>query len=272
MSTWQTTRHRAADAARTAGGTAGRVVVGGLARVLGPARMAAWSVAVADDREAALGRVTEELTPLDDVTPADLAGAYLRGYVLMGRGGEARPQLILRYVRPRAVIDAASARVPSRVRTYLRRGDLEIGDSMPLEPVIRACAERERTWIVEPVVQAWLAADAAGLVTTWTASRDGVPVAGMWGIDLGRTYGIASMFHTEDGAGAVAMAALLGQLGTRWDLVDCGSLKPHFARFGAYEVTPQEFRARVLAGVVGPSRTAPETAQDDVVPAQAVAR
>jgi len=251
MPAWPEVRRRATDAARGAGGAAGRAVVGTMARALGPGRMAAWSVAVADDREAALGQVTEELTPLDDITPADLAGAYLRGYVLMGRGGDARPQLVLRYVRPRAVIDAASARVPSRVRTYLRRGDLEIGDALPLEPVIRACAERERTWIVEPVVEAWSDAERAGIVTTWTASREGVPVAGMWGIDLGRTYGIASMFHREDGAGAVAMAALVGRLGERWDLVDCGGLKPHFARFGAYEVAPQEFRARVLAGLVG---------------------
>lgn len=232
------------------GGIIGRGVLGAMTRVLGAPRLAAWAVEAskAPGRDAI--RTVEELTPFTQIDAAHIAGAYLQGYVLIGRDG-LRPAAMLRFSEERAVIDVDSARIPKRVKSYLRRTDLTIDSSAPMRPVLEACAERPGSWVVKPVVDAWLRAEKAGIAVTWTGKRDGELVAGMWGISLGRTFGIASMFHRDSGSGAVVMAALLGELGTRWDIIDCGDLKPHYERFGAYAITTSEFQYRVLSGLTG---------------------
>ena len=235
------------------GGFVGRQLVGVMSRTLGAVRLATWAVEMSPNVQEAATKAVEEFTPFKDIDAAHIAGAYLEGYFLMGREGQ-RPAAMFRHLDERAVIDADSARVPKRVQTYLRRSDLVIGSSAPLLPVLEACADRPASWVVQPVIDAWLRAGDAGIAATWTGSRDGELVAGMWGISLGRTFGIASMFHRDAGSGAVVMASLLDQLGARWDLIDCGGLKPHFERFGAYSIPVSEFRARTLLGLVGPQR------------------
>jgi leucyl/phenylalanyl-tRNA--protein transferase len=238
-------------------GVLGRRTMGVMGRVLGAPRLAGWAVEMSEDPQDAAIRAVEEFTPFEHIEAAHIAGKYLEGYALMGRDGQ-RPAAMFRHFPDRAVIDAGSARVPKRVQSYLRRSDLVIGSSAPLLPVLEACADRPNSWVVKPVMDAWLRAEAAGIAVTWTGSRDGELVAGMWGISLGRTFGIASMFHRDAGAGAVVMASLLDQIGTRWDVIDCGGLKPHFERFGAYSIPVSEFRARTLAGLVGTSWEAEE--------------
>lgn len=246
-------RNRTSERAYDLSGAFGRRVIGAMTRVLGAPRLASWAVETSRDPQDAAIHATEEFTPFGHIEAAHIAGAYLQGYFLMGRDGK-RPAAMFRYFDERAVIDVQSARVPKRVQTYVRRSDLVIDSSAPLLPVLEACSDRASSWIVQPVIDAWLRAEAGGVAITWTGRRDGELVAGMWGISMGRTFGIASMFHRDAGAGAVVMASLLDQLGTRWDLIDCGGLKPHFERFGAYLVPVSEFRARVLSGLLDSSR------------------
>jgi leucyl/phenylalanyl-tRNA--protein transferase len=252
----KTARVRAKDAAKSVARFGVRIVT----RLVGVSRLTSWAIETSPNRHRSVIDVNEATTPFIDLTPAEIAGSYLRGYFLIGRD-DPQPVPWLWHVGSHAVIDAASARVPSRVKTYVRRTELVIDATQPLLPVIRACAEREWTWIVPPVIDAWLRAEAAGLTATWTVRRGDELIAGMWGISIGRTFGIASMFHREDGAGAIAMATLLGQIGERWDLIDCGHLKPHFSRFGAYEITSEEFCARALDGIIH-SGAVPEPRDD----------
>ncbi|MBD7979423.1 MULTISPECIES: hypothetical protein [Oerskovia] len=242
---------RLRDIGRGLGGHVGRAVVGVLTKLLGAPRLAAWAVESTRDRRAAVAYVTEELTPLAPVTASDVVAQYVRGFVLMGRGGDAQPEPVFRYVSPRAIIDVDTAHVPKRVRTYQRRGEYVVDMDAPLSPVIAGCADRSRTWIVAPVVEAWSRVEDAGYVRNLAAYRDGELVAGIWGIEVGRTFGIVSMFHHESGAGAVVMATLVDALGDEWDVIDCGSLTANFARYGAHEMGTDEFSALVLAGVRG---------------------
>lgn len=245
---------RAKDLGLLAGGRAGRVGVAALTRVLGAPRLAAWAVSASPDPVGTTAEVVRELTPLAPVHPTDVVGQYLRGYVLSGRGGDARPQLIFERLSPRAIIDVASAHVPQRVRTHQRRGDVGVQWDVPLGPVMRGCADRPKTWIVKPVEDAWAQVADRGLVRCVGAYRGDELVAGVWGFELGRTFAIMSMFHRESAVGSVVMASIVDQLGTRWDTVDCGTLTANFARYGAYTVSSEEFQDRVLAGFAGGPR------------------
>lgn len=253
--TWEQ-HQRIRDVGRGLGGHVGRATVGVVTKLLGAPRLAAWAVESTRDRRMTIAHVTEELTPLAPITPSDVVAQYVRGFVLMGRGGDAQPEAIFRYVSPRAIIDIDTAHVPKRVRTYQRRGEYVVDMDAPLSPVIAGCADRPRTWIVAPVVEAWGRVETAGYVRNLAAYRDDELVAGIWGIEVGRTFGIISMFHSESGAGAVVMAAAVDALGDEWDVIDCGSLTPNFARYGAHEMGTDDFSALVLQGVRG-GRPAP---------------
>jgi Leu/Phe-tRNA-protein transferase len=52
-----------------------------------------------------------------------------------------------------------------------------------------------------------------------------------------------SMFHREDHAGSLAMAALVNALLTegRWSVIDFGEMTQNFARYGAREIPVAEF-------------------------------
>ena len=245
---WQR-RQQISDGARTVGGWTGRAGVAGMARVIGTPRLIAWAVEAAPDPATTVGEVTRELTPLLPVGPADVVGNYLRGYVLLGRGGQEKPEMIFVQGGPRAVIDAASSHVPSRVRTHQRRGDVRLVWDAPVAEVVRRCGERPKTWIMEPMPQLWEDLAGLGLARAVGAYRGTELVAGLWGIEVGRTFGIMSMFHRENAVGAVVLAGVVDAVPQRWDLVDCGAMNPNFARYGAVEISPQDFQRRVLAGL-----------------------
>jgi len=275
LSHWARTRVRAARSAPGAAGrcavrpdeltrrgrdavtSIGRVVLRGatglLVRAAGAPRVAAWAVGLSTEPDApSLAR--QEISAVAVAQPADVVGSYLAGFVLMGRGGDEDPEVFLRFVGPRAVIDEASARVPARARAYARKGDVSVVQGAPLLPVIERCRARERTWIVEPLVERWQELDRLGHVHTVAVVRDGEVVAGIWGIAVGRVFGMMSMFHSDSGAGALALSEVVADVGpgARWDLLDCGSLNGYVGRYGAYEVTHEEFTARVLAVALPP--------------------
>jgi leucyl/phenylalanyl-tRNA--protein transferase len=63
------------------------------------------------------------------------------------------------------------------------------------------------------------------------------------GITIGRVFNIMTIFHREDHAGSIAMAAVVDivRADGRWALIDFGLLTPHFERFGAVEVSEDRF-------------------------------
>jgi len=86
----------------------------------------------------------------------------------------------------------------------------------------RSCAT-EKTWIVEPLVEPWLAVERVGFAHALAAFRGDEMVAGRIGPER------------------------------RWDLVDCGSLNTNFGRYGAYDVSVPEFTRRVLLSLGAPA-------------------
>jgi len=252
-------RRALADRLLPVAGALGRRVVALQAKAIGAPRLAAWAVASSSEPFAAPLAV-EEISSLRDLEPADVVGGYLQGHLLMGRGGDTKPEVLLHYVAPRGVIDATTARIPKTVAYERRKSDLRVAHGVALEPVLRATQQREKTWIVEPLVEPWLAVERAGFAHAVAAFRGDEMVAGLWGLAIGRTFGIMSMVHHEKSAGSHVLAAVVDQIGPegRWDLVDCGSLNANFVRYGAYDVSVPEFTARVLRSMsAGPRPSDP---------------
>jgi leucyl/phenylalanyl-tRNA---protein transferase len=175
--------------------------------------------------------------------PSEVLANYARGWVLFGIPDNRMASLEWRTFPRRAIITPETAKVPKRLRPIQRRSELEVRFDHDFETIVRHCQEGRDGWLTPETVDVYRRVHALGFISTVGTYRDGRLVGGLWGVVLGRTFGIMSMFHTEDHSGSLALAALIEEVrdGDRWSMADCGQLKENFVRYGAFEVPIEQF-------------------------------
>jgi leucyl/phenylalanyl-tRNA---protein transferase len=181
-------------------------------------------------------------------TAAEIVANYGRGHLLFGMRnvGTYRWQSF----EKRAVITAESARVPKRLKSQRRKLDYEVRVGEDHEAIIDACQEGRDGWLTDEVADVYREIHALGCLSTVGTYKDGALVGGFWGIAVGGTFGIMSMFHRADHAGAIALAAISDAVvAGDWSMVECGWLNENFARYGAYEIPTSEFCERFWRGI-----------------------
>jgi leucyl/phenylalanyl-tRNA--protein transferase len=119
--------------------------------------------------------------------------------------------------------------------------------------VIEACARSPRkgqdgTWIVAPMVEAYVQLHAAGhahSVETWI---DGILVGGLYCVVLGRAVFGESMFARHPDASKIALAALVAFCREMSiTLIDCQQNTSHLASLGASEISRDDFLQHVAS-------------------------
>lgn len=166
---------------------------------------------------------------------------------------------------PRMVLSVDAFRLHRSLRKTLTQFRIsprcEVRIDHDFARVIRACAAAPRigqsgTWIVEDMVQAYIALHQAGhahSVETWI---DGELVGGLYCVAIGQAVFGESMFAQRSDASKIALAALVAFCrahGVR--MIDCQQNTPHLARMGAHEIARSDFvahvaQARLQAGPV----------------------
>ncbi len=178
------------------------------------------------------------------VSPYEMISAYIDGLVLFGK------QTRQYWERPasRAIIDGDSVRMPKSLLQYMRRTEIEIAVDVDFDEIVGLCRRDGNTWITDSVVKLYKDLVKDKWVFTLGAFRDGNLVAGLWGLEVQGWLGIMSQFHTEPRAGSICFGELLKSIGPdkRIRVVDCGYINDHFRRHGAYEISREEFRRRLL--------------------------
>lgn len=162
---------------------------------------------------------------------------------------------------PRCVVPLDQLHVPSRIRTYLRKGLFELCFDRDPAGVLAACGDRKGTWLTQRIQDAYKALFELGAMHTVEAWQGERLVGGAFGVALGTVFTVESMFSHEDHASKLAFAHLCTHLKERgFTMVDCQFQQEHFARFGAIEIARDEYRKRVALGLLKPrSFTAPAT-------------
>jgi leucyl/phenylalanyl-tRNA--protein transferase len=180
-------------------------------------------------------------------TPTEIVVNYLRGFVLFGRDTPYGPWFHWHGPAARYVITYATATVPNRLRPVQRRGELEVRYDQDIEAIMHHCQEGRTGWLTPEVVNLYLEMQELGLIVSVGTYREGRLVGGFWGLDIGGVFGIMSMFHLESHAGTLALAALVEIVAHqgRWSVIDCGAGGPHWKRYGATELSRQQFSALV---------------------------
>jgi leucyl/phenylalanyl-tRNA--protein transferase len=181
------------------------------------------------------------------ITPELVVQAYWHGCFPMADHSSGK----LRWYRPssRAIITWATWKVPRSLEKTARRAPYRLSFDEAFPQVVRACAQRDSTWISDDIhtlyTQLYLQGQAHS-VEAWDA--DGVLVGGLYGLVLGACFCGESMFHRADDAAKLCVMHLVERLQVRgFRMLDCQQQNPHMQRFGAYEVSEREY-AKLLGG------------------------
>lgn len=187
----------------------------------------------------------------DRVTPQLLLQGYCQGLFPMGSGRSIEwysPD-------PRGVFDLNAIHLPYTLRKTIRRKVFEIRVNTAFEPVISACGEAREggTWITSRIRSLYLDLHAAGYAHSVEAWKAGQLAGGLYGVAIGGAFFGESMFHRVTDASKVALAALFDRLIARgYTLLDTQWVTPHLARFGAIELSREEYLARLRAAIRQP--------------------
>lgn len=178
-------------------------------------------------------------------TAPQVVANYTRGLTLFGRSHARKAIFEWRSFPLRGVITAETAKIPKSVRAVRRRTELSVKFDTDFEEIIYSCQRDPKNWmwLTPALIDVYREVHQLGFVSTAAVYRDSRLVGGLWGISVGRVFGGMSMFHKEDNAGSLALAALAGEVlaDGRWTVVDCGWINPHFRMYGATEIPQDKF-------------------------------
>ena len=111
--------------------------------------------------------------------PSEVVANYARGWVLFGIPDNRIASLEWRSFPRRAVITPETARVPKRLRTIQRRGELELRFDQDFEKIMRACQDGRTGWLTPDAMDAYRRVHALGFISTVGAYRDGKKVSAL---------------------------------------------------------------------------------------------
>ncbi|MDD5350378.1 MAG: leucyl/phenylalanyl-tRNA--protein transferase [Chthoniobacteraceae bacterium] len=181
------------------------------------------------------------------IDPAFLLNAYARGIFPMGM-----PEGDLAWFSPdpRGVLPLEGFHVPHGLERTLKKQRFEIRCDTAFGAVMRACAEREETWIDAEILASYGELHRLGFAHSVEAWRAGELAGGLYGVALGGAFFGESMFHRETDASKVALHALVERLRARgFTLLDLQWVTPHLATFGAVEIPRPEYLRRLRAAL-----------------------
>jgi leucyl/phenylalanyl-tRNA---protein transferase len=182
------------------------------------------------------------------IEPELLLRAYALGWFPMGTGRRGRIEWFS--PDPRGILPLDAFHAPSRLRRVVRQSRFEVRVNSAFETVMRACAERDETWITEDIIGSYVSLHRlafAHSVETW---QDDVLVGGLYGVAIGGAFFGESMFHTATDASKVALVALVERLRAGgYTLLDTQWVTPHLAQFGGLEIRRADYMERLASAL-----------------------
>ncbi len=198
------------------------------------------------------------MTSIDDVmieiTPQVLLKAYACGIFPMAESAEDNA---LYWIEPerRGILPLDRMHIPKRLARTIRSGGFEVKVDRNFEAIIDGCAAprsgRRSTWINARIRSLYRELFALGHCHTIEVWQDGALTGGLYGVHLGRAFFGESMFSKARDASKIALVYLVARLiYGGFTLLDTQFVTGHLARFGAIEVSRDEFQ-RFLEAALG---------------------
>jgi leucyl/phenylalanyl-tRNA--protein transferase len=175
--------------------------------------------------------------------PSLLLDAYASGWFPMGTGAEGVEAVEWFSPDPRALIPLDGRfHVSQRLARVVRSARFAVRVDTAFTEVVRACAERDETWITGVIATSYAELHRLGFAHSVEVWREDRLVGGLYGVALRGAFFGESMFHRETDASKVALCALVERLRARgYVLLDTQWVTEHLAQFGAYEVPRRRY-------------------------------
>ena len=116
---------------------------------------------------------------------------------------------------PRSILELDSLHVSRSLARVIRKETYEVQVNCNFEAVIRACADREETWINAEIIDAFLRLHEVGKAHSVEAYKDGELAGGLYGVALGGAFMGESMFSRIRDASKVCFVHLVRRLKER---------------------------------------------------------
>lgn len=147
---------------------------------------------------------------------------------------------------PRAILPLDAFHVSRSLARTLHRGGFSVTFNQDFTGVMRACAQRETTWISDDFLRVYGELAACGhahSVEVWIGDR---LAGGVYGVHVGGAFFAESMFHRVTDMSKVALHALVDRLRQRgFALLNVQYLTPHLKRLGGIEIPLADYRRRL---------------------------
>ena len=186
-----------------------------------------------------------------DLTPPRLLQAYRQGIFPWFAPGQ---PILWWCPDPRTVVRPADLHVSRSMRKVLKQGRLRVAFDRNFPAVISACAAPRAgasgTWITPKMQDAYIELHRLGHAHSVEVYQDDELVGGLYGIALGRVFFGESMFTDFTDGSKLALVALVARMRERrMPLLDIQFLTPHLKRFGAVEISRDEYLRRLESAV-----------------------
>lgn len=188
------------------------------------------------------------------LTPELIVRAYCQGIFPMG---DDSGEINWYSPDPRCIIDLKEFKASRRLLRTYRNGPFEIRYDCDWNGVLNSCADRDTTWITEPIFEAYSQLHVMGMAHTVEAYLDGKLVGGLYGVSLRGAFMGESMFHTATDASKVCLVALVERLRERgFTLLDCQYMTDHLRTLGATLIPRAEYLHRLQQALLIDTRFA----------------
>jgi leucyl/phenylalanyl-tRNA--protein transferase len=186
--------------------------------------------------------------PNVSLTPDLLVRAYANGIFPMGDDATGAVQWFS--PDPRGVIPLDAFHIPDTLDRRVRRQEFSVTSDRAFERVIRACADRTRTWITPRIRKAYTAMHERGLAHSVEAWTDDGLAGGLYGVALGGAFFGESMFFAVSNASKVTLVHLVRQMRAGgYALLDTQYSTSHLERFGALEIPRSTYMTQLDAAL-----------------------
>ena len=178
-----------------------------------------------------------------ELTPELALGAYTQGFFPMA---ESRGDRQVRWYSPdpRTILPIGDFHVSRSTRKLLHKHPFDVTFSTVFPDIIRACAEREETWINESIVELYSNLWRMGYAHSVECWRDGRLAGGLYGVSIGGAFFGESMFSRESNGSKIALVHLMARLKEAgYLLCDTQFMNSYLAQFGAIDMKRADYLA-----------------------------
>lgn len=142
----------------------------------------------------------------------------------------------------RGVILPEEFHIPKNLKKEYAKHLFELKMDSDFLATIKACAERDETWISDEIMDAYLGLHQMGFAHSFEAWQNNELVGGLYGVRIGNVFFGESMFHRVTNASKNVLVYLMDWVAKeKIQLVDCQFITDHLKQFGAKEIPQKQY-------------------------------